>query len=120
MRVTGSVSSDGKNSERRMPIAYIVSMRAGMEAFIYREIEALYSRGYSITLFATRFKAGDIFSPRPEWPYHVLPFGQLLIRFPVLLLKMLMRPRLLVEAIRDQFCACHGQGRHTPDPLSFR
>jgi len=102
MRVAGSVSNDRKNSEEKVPIAYIVSMGAGLEAFIYREIEALYARGYSIILFATKFKVGDVFSPKPEWLYHVLPMGQLLVRSPIILLKMLMRPRLLVEAIRDR------------------
>ena len=83
------------------PVAYIVSMRAGLEAFIYREVEALYDRGYLITLFATKFMAGDVYSPKAEWPYHTLTIKQLILQSPLIAVKMCMRPLLLLEAIRD-------------------
>ena len=35
------------NINKSGAIAYIVSMGAGLEAFIYREVEALYERGYA-------------------------------------------------------------------------
>ncbi len=84
------------------PIAYIVSMRAGLEAFIYREIEALYEKGYRITLFATKFTAGDVYSPKREWPYYATPVWRLALELPYLFLKMLLRPGLLLEALRDR------------------
>jgi len=102
MRVAVQVSNDEKRTNGKTPVAYLVSMGAGLEAFIYREIGALYARGYSIILFATKFKAGDVYAPRPDWPYHILPMGQLLLHFPFLLLRMCLRPGLLVEAIRDR------------------
>lgn len=89
------------NSNKLAPIAYIVSMHAGLEAFIYREVDALYERGYSITLFATKFAANDVYSPKPNWPYYTAPIWRLLIELPYLLLKMLTEPKLLLEAIKD-------------------
>ena len=85
----------------RKPIAYIVSMGAGLEAFIYREVESLCSSGKRIVLFATKFKKNDVFSPRPEWPCEYVSLRRLLLEMPVLLLKMLWRPSLLREAIAD-------------------
>ena len=82
-------------------IAYIVSMGEGLEAFIYREVEALYENGYLITLFATKYKSGDVYSPKSNWPYYSLPFKKLLLVAPLLALKMCFRPRLLLEAWRD-------------------
>ncbi|HFD79165.1 MAG TPA: colanic acid biosynthesis glycosyltransferase WcaL [Gammaproteobacteria bacterium] len=100
--MAGSVSDNSRGRRGKKPIAYIVSMGAGIEAFIYREIEALCERGYSIVLFATRFKAGDVFSPKAEWSYHVLPLTRMLLLAPVLFARMLVRPALLLEAIRDR------------------
>jgi glycosyltransferase involved in cell wall biosynthesis len=77
-------------------------MGAGLEAFIYREIENLYSRGFEIRLFATKFKQGDVYSPKPEWPYHILTAGRLLLLAPILVFRMFLRPRLVAEAIRDK------------------
>lgn len=91
-----------KKINNKETIAYIVSMRAGLEAFIYREVEALYERGYSITFFATKFKKGDIYSPKDNWPYYALSIKRLLIELPWLLFKMLWRPAILIEAIRDK------------------
>jgi len=88
----------GKKAES---IAYIVSIGAGLEAFIYREIEALYECGLPVVLFATKFSAGDVFSPKPDWPYHTLSPRQLILHSPLLILKMLLRPGLLLEALSD-------------------
>lgn len=89
------------NFSKQAPIAYIVSMRAGLEAFIYREIDALYQRDYSITLFATKFAANDVYSPKANWPYHAVSIWRLLLELPYISLKMLLRPGLLLEAIND-------------------
>ena len=88
-------------SNKTGSIAYIVSMRAGLEAFIYREIDALYDKGYRISLFATKYAAGDIYSPKKEWPYYTLTIKEMLLGLPFLLMKMCVRPGLLLEAIRD-------------------
>lgn len=101
MRSDESQPSGNQNQgDGRRPIAYIVSMGAGLEAFIYREIEALYARGFTVVLFATRFRRGDVFSPKPEWPCHVLPAKRLVIAFPLLFFRALLRPGLFLEAVR--------------------
>ena len=82
-------------------IAYIVSMGAGLEAFIYREVDALYDKGYLITLFATKFIKGDVYSPKDNWPYHAFSLKSLMLEMPILMAKMCLRPKLLIEAIQD-------------------
>ncbi len=83
------------------PVAYVVSMASGLETFIYREVEALTSKGIPIALFATKFKENDIFSPKADWPHFHLGKWALAIRLPLLSLKALARPALLLEAIHD-------------------
>lgn len=82
-------------------IAYVVSMRAGLEAFIYRELDALYKRGLDITLFATRFNPDDVYSPKPGWKYHTATPTELLLSLPSILLTLLKRPGLLIDAVKD-------------------
>ena len=89
------------NSKINPPVAYIVSMGAGLEAFIYREIEALYKKNHLITLFATKYTKGDVYSPKSEWPYHTLTFKKLILESPLIFLKMCIRPKLLLEALQD-------------------
>jgi glycosyltransferase involved in cell wall biosynthesis len=84
----------------RRPVAYIVSIANGLEAFIYREIDGMVMMGIPVLLFATKYRAGDIFSPKPEWPCYSLRPSTLISRLPLLALRALRRPRLLVHAIR--------------------
>lgn len=91
-----------ENINNKTSIAYIVSMRAGLEAFIYREVEALYGKDYAITFFATKFKKGDIYSPKEHWPCHAVSIMNLVLELPWLLFKMLLRPGILIEALRDK------------------
>lgn len=91
-----------QKNDMNNPIAYIVSMRAGLEAFIYREVEALYQRGYKIELYATQYKPGDVYSPKANWPSYYLTKLELLLQLPVLVMKSLLRPGLLLEAVRDK------------------
>ena len=83
-------------------IAYIVSMINGLESFIYREVDELYSKGFPITLFATKFKKGDIYSPKENWPYYTFSIPKLIIGMPWVFLKMLFNPRLLGHAITNK------------------
>lgn len=77
-------------------------MASGLEAFIYREVEELAIRGVAIALFATQFKKNDIFSPKATWPHFYLQKWELVIRLPLLALKAVIRPALLLEAIHDR------------------
>ena len=80
------------------PTAYIVPMGAGLDTFVYRELEDLLLRGHSIVLFATKFKKGDVYAPKPEWPVYKLPVPLLVLVTPLLLLRCLMRPALLYHS----------------------
>lgn len=83
-------------------VAYIVSMGSGLEAFIYREVEELTSKGLAIALFATKFKNNDLFAPKSNWPCFYLKKLSLAAHIPLLVLKALLRPVLLLEALKDR------------------
>ncbi|MDZ7263407.1 MAG: glycosyltransferase [candidate division KSB1 bacterium] len=84
-----------------MHLAYIVGMKAGLEAFIYREIEELMKKGLQITLFATKLNKDDIYSPKPEWRYIYYSPWRLIIMVPLLFWRHPWRHlQLLVTAIR--------------------
>jgi glycosyltransferase involved in cell wall biosynthesis len=82
-------------------IGYIVPMGEGLDTFVYRELEVLYGMGFKIELFATKYKKGDVFSPKAEWHTHTLTPRQLLWRSPIILFKALLAPSLLIEAYKD-------------------
>ena len=88
------------NTHEANQVAYIVSMRAGLEAFIFRELEALEELGYSFKLFATKFRAGDIYAPKSGWPYVAPSLFMLALSAPLILLLLLFRLPLLLEALR--------------------
>lgn len=88
--------------KKQHSIAYIVSMASGLEAFIYREIEALFDHGLNVVLFATKHRRGDIFSPKPAWECYDPQTLSIAIRLPLLLFGALFRPVLLWHAIRHR------------------
>lgn len=81
-------------------IGYVVAMGKGLESFVYREIEQLTEMGLKIVLFSTRYKKYDIFSPKAEWPCFVLSPILLVILSPLIMIKALIRPHLLLHAIQ--------------------
>lgn len=81
-------------------VAYVVPMGKGLDSFVYREIEELTKMGLRIVLFSTKYKKHDVFSPKSEWPCFVLSPALLLMVFPLIIVKALLRPRLLFHAIR--------------------
>ena len=86
-----------QNSE----IAYIVSMGQGLEAFIYREIEYLESRGQRVRLFATKIKRGDIYDAKASWPVHIMKPAKLLIFAPYYLWILFKQRQLFMHAFRN-------------------
>lgn len=82
------------------PIAYIVAIGAGLESFVYREVESITGIGQKIILFATKYVKGDVYSPKDEWPCYSISPIQLLFQFPWLACLMLLKPALLFEALR--------------------
>ena len=88
-------------SDIKRPIAYIVPMGAGLDAFVYREIEALNEMGSEVILFATKYKKGDVLGPKSEWIFRTLTPLQLLLRMPFILLKLIFNLKIFIEAIKD-------------------
>lgn len=81
--------------------AYIVSIGNGLESFIYHEVEEAIKRGINITLFATKYKSGDVYSPKKEWNLELISPIKILISFIYYLLKNPVNTILLiVECIR--------------------
>jgi len=95
------VAGGHANTQDVRPIAYVVSMGEGLEAFVFRELEALYGYGYRFVLFATKYKTNDVFEPKAEWPTHSLTPMRLLFQLPIIFLRMLFRLDLVGEAVRD-------------------
>jgi colanic acid/amylovoran biosynthesis glycosyltransferase len=52
-----------------MHIGVIASMKKGLEHFVYRELLVFASRGYSISLFPTKYQSG-LYNAREEWALH--------------------------------------------------
>ena len=90
------------SSNNNQPIAYIVPIGAGLDSFVYREVEAITGIGQKIILFATKYIKGDVYSPKEEWPCYSLSATQLLFQFPWLFYRMLLRPKLIIEALRTK------------------
>jgi glycosyltransferase involved in cell wall biosynthesis len=83
-----------------MHIGVIVSMKAGLEHFIYREVCALSRRGATISLFPTKQRRG-LYNPPPEWNVHPWRAWSVVLSQPRRFLSMPVRYlKVLVEAIR--------------------
>lgn len=57
---------DMKSEIAPLQIAAIVSMKAGMEAFVHRELGIISDLGHQILLLPTKVRPG-LYAPRPEW-----------------------------------------------------
>ncbi|MCB1176462.1 MAG: glycosyltransferase, partial [Leptospiraceae bacterium] len=84
-----------------MSIAYIVNMKEGLEAFIFREIVELKKMGQHIDLYATKFTHKDYYSSLPNWYVNKLNLFYIL---PSAILTLIYQPQafigLLLLAIR--------------------
>lgn len=89
-------------SKQEKPIAYIVAIGAGLESFVYREVDAITNMGQEIILFATKYVKGDVYSPKDNWKCYYLSLFSLLFQLPWLLFKSLLKPALLIEAIKTK------------------
>lgn len=88
------------SSVKNPTIAYIVSMREGLEAFVYRELEFLEAAGKRFVVYAPRAKRGDKFSPKESWTSYAPTLGALLLALPIQIVALCMNPRVLVHAIQ--------------------
>lgn len=83
-----------------MNIAYIISIKQGMESFIHREIEELTKTGIKIILFPTKYNVG-IYMPKPDWDCYIYNPILVILRHPVYFIKSPHRYlKMLLFAIR--------------------
>ena len=81
-------------------IAYIVSMGNGLESFVYREVDELYKRGFEIKLFPTKYKKGDIYSPKENWCCYNFSGIRFLTGIHHVILGVLSHPKLFLHALK--------------------
>src|SRR3954471_13486931 len=83
-----------------MHIGVILSMRNGLEHFVYREVSGLAEQGAEISLFPCKHRRG-LYNPRPEWHYFPWRIWSVLVSQPARFLSM---PRkylsVLFEALK--------------------
>src|SRR4051794_39237744 len=93
-------TSNKRNNHMRL--AVILSMKCGLEHFIYREMCQLSARGVSVDLFPTKQGSG-LYGPRSDWGYRPWRGWQVLLSQPA---RFLARPiqyvLLLCDAIRHR------------------
>lgn len=82
-----------------LQIAAIVSMKAGLELFVARELGVFSHLGHRVSLFPTKVRPG-LYGPRPEWAvYAWTPWGLALAQVRALAGSPLTYVRLLGEAL---------------------
>lgn len=94
-----AIRRDGKSDKR---VGYVVPVGAGLDTFVYREIDALVAKGFEVHIFATKYKHGDVFEPKKEWGLYTLTPRQMLVRAPRILMRLMLHPLLALEAIKDK------------------
>ncbi len=83
-----------------MHIGVILSMKNGLEHFVYRELSELANQGATISLFPCKHRRG-LYNPRPEWRFHSWRIWQVLLCQPLLFLAMPIHYlAVLWEAVR--------------------
>lgn len=73
-----------------MHIGVILSMRNGLEHFVYRELSELAHEGATISLFPCKHRRG-LYNPRPEWNYYPWRIWRVLASQPLRFLSMPLR-----------------------------
>src|SRR5262245_33459936 len=85
-----------------MHLGVILSMRNGLEHFVYREVSELARQGVTISLFPCKHRRG-LYNPRAEWNFYPWRIWQLLLCQPLRFMAMPMRYiAVLWEAIRHR------------------
>jgi len=88
------------NNGKRRNIAYIVSMPNGMDAWSFREIEALTESDISIAVFPLKYAPGP-YMPKEGWDCYRFNKWLVILRQPLWLIRHpITYARLLLEAIR--------------------
>jgi glycosyltransferase involved in cell wall biosynthesis len=85
-----------------MHIGVILSMKNGLEHFVYRELSELGNAGATISLFPCKHRTG-LYNPRPEWKYYPWRILTVLLCQPLRFASMPARyVSVLWEALRQR------------------
>jgi glycosyltransferase involved in cell wall biosynthesis len=90
------------NNGKRRNIAYVVSMREGLNAWTFREIEALMEDDINVSIFPLGYASGP-YMPKPDWDCYRFNKWLVILRQPLWLIRHpITYIRLLLEAIRTR------------------
>jgi colanic acid/amylovoran biosynthesis glycosyltransferase len=81
---------------RRLHVAYIISMKGGIRAWVYREVDELVKSGMQITLFPTKLSQG-VYELRPEWGLYAYKPINVMLRQPYYFAR---QPALYLDLLR--------------------
>ena len=85
-----------------MHIGVILSMKNGLEHFVYREVSELANQGATISLFPCKHRRG-LYNPRPEWNFYPWRIWQVLLCQPLRFLAMPIHYLVVLwEAVRHR------------------
>jgi glycosyltransferase involved in cell wall biosynthesis len=85
-----------------MKIGYVISIRTGMDSFVYREVDELIKMGLEIALFPTKYNKG-VYMPKEIWDYYIYHPFLVLIKQPLFFVKSpLHYLKLFYESIKTK------------------
>jgi glycosyltransferase involved in cell wall biosynthesis len=91
-----------KNRKQKLNVAYIISMKRGLAAFNYREIDELIKLGLNIILFPTKYDKG-LYMPKKNWDCYVYsPYKVLLKQTFFFIRNPIKYVKLFTEAMRSK------------------
>jgi glycosyltransferase involved in cell wall biosynthesis len=91
-----------KNRKQKLNVAYITSMKHGLPAFNYRELEELTKLGLNISLFPTKYGKGP-YMPKKDWDCYIYnPYKVLFKQFFFFMRNPIKYVKILAEAVRSK------------------
>jgi glycosyltransferase involved in cell wall biosynthesis len=91
-----------KNREQKLNLAYITSMKHGLSAFNYREIEELTKRGVNVFLFPTKYGTGPYMPTKDQECYVYKPYKVLLKQSFFFMRNPIKYSKIVAEAIKSK------------------
>ncbi|PHS73122.1 MAG: hypothetical protein COB22_02315 [Cycloclasticus sp.] len=82
-------------------IAYIVSAGNGLESFVFREIDYLVEQGIDLSIYATKYKAGDVYTPKEFWVTYYISASKITV-LPIILSGLITQFRLIPKALKTK------------------
>lgn len=96
------MSSTRQTKGEKLNLAYITSMKHGLSAFNYRELEELTKLGLNIFLFPTKYGTGP-YMPKKNWDCYVYnPYKVLFKQFFFFMRNPIKYVKILAEAVKSK------------------